>query len=147
MSEEQLARKRRLRAGHRASTTRILGRVEPATTADLLNPSEVNQLKRSLEEKLQCLSGLDQDILDLTPEESIEDEIIQADEIKERLYAALSKLDHCLSFLGCTPSTTPTTTPPVADAPTTDPLPRDSPAADHPGVELTATGRAKVKLP
>ena len=82
-------------------------------------------------------------MLDLTPEESIEDEIVQADETKERLYAALSKFHHCWSFLGCTPPTTP----PVMDAPTADPLPRDPPAADHPGVELTANRRAKVKLP
>lgn len=56
-------------------------------------------------------------MLDLTPEESIEDEIVQADETKERLYAALSKFHHCWSFLGCTPPTTP----PVMDAPTADP--------------------------
>ena len=104
---EQLARKRRLRAGHRASTTQILGRVEPATASDPLNALKINQLKRSLEEKLQCLSDFDQDILDIMPEEAIEDEIVQTDEIKERLYAALLKLDHCLSSLGRTPPTTP----------------------------------------
>lgn len=88
---------------------------------------------------MQCLSEFDQDILDI----AIEDEIVQADEIKERLYAALSKLDPCLSSLGRTPPTTP----PVVDAPTTSPPARDPPAADHPGVELTATGRPKVKVP
>ena len=95
--EEQLTRKRRLRAGHRASTTRILGQVEPAITADPIDVSKIIQLKRSLEDKLRSLSDLDQAILDLTPEDSIETEIIQADEIKERLYSALTKLDHCLS--------------------------------------------------
>ena len=50
---EQLARKKRLRAGHRASTTRILGQVEPAIAADRLDVSKINQLKRSLEDKLQ----------------------------------------------------------------------------------------------
>ena len=81
--EEQLARKRRLRAGHRASTTRILGQVEPVITADPLDVSKINQLKRSLDDKLRSLSDLDQAILDLTPEESIEAEIVQADETKE----------------------------------------------------------------
>ena len=94
---EQLARKKRLRAGHRASTTRILGQVEPAIAADRLDVSKINQLKRSLEDKLQSLSDLDQGILELTPEDSIETEIVQADEIREKLYAALSKLNLCLS--------------------------------------------------
>ena len=102
--EEQLARKKRLRAGHRASTTRILGQVEPAVTADPLDVSKITQLKRSLEDKLHSLSELDEAILNLTPEESIEAEIIQADETKERLYSALTKLDRCLS--ASTPSPT-----------------------------------------
>ena len=69
MSEaEQLARKKRLRAGHRASTARILGQVEPAVNADPLDFPKISQLKRSLEDKLRTLGDLDQGILDLTPE-------------------------------------------------------------------------------
>ena len=87
MSEvEQLTRKRRLRASqHRASTTRILGQVEPTIIADPLDVSKINELKRSLEDKLRSLSDLDQAILDFTPhpEDSIETEIVQADETKE----------------------------------------------------------------
>ena len=94
---EKLARKKKLRAGHRASTTRILGQVEPPIAAEPLDVSKINQLKRSLEDKLQSLSDLDQGILELTSEDLIETEIVQADEIRERLYAALMKLELCLS--------------------------------------------------
>ena len=80
---EQLARQKKLRGGHRASSIRILGQVGPAIAADPLDVSKINQLKRSLEDKLRSLSDLDQSILDLTPEDSLEDEIVQADEIKE----------------------------------------------------------------
>ena len=41
-------------------------------SADPLDVSKIYQLKRSLEDKLQSLSDLDQGILDLTPEDSIE---------------------------------------------------------------------------
>lgn len=97
MSEvEQPARKRELRGGHRASATQILGHVEPAITAKPLDVSKINQLNRSVEDKLQFLSDLNQASFDLTPEDSIEDKIVQADEIKEWLYDMLSRLEHCL---------------------------------------------------
>ena len=67
--EEQLTRKKRLLAGHRGLTTRILGQVEPAITADLLDVSKITQLKQSLDDKLRSFSDLDEAILDLTPEE------------------------------------------------------------------------------
>ena len=135
-----------------------MGQVEPSITADPLDVSKINQLKRSLEDKLQSLSDLDQGILDLTPEDSIEDEIIQADEIKERLYAALSKLDHCLSppsrahvtlpTPGRPAVDPPTADPPATDSPTRDPPAMDPPAADPPdSVASETTLGAKVKLP
>ena len=143
MSEvEQLARKRKVRGGHRASATRILGQIEPAITAEPLDVSKINQLKRSLEDKLQSVSELDQAILDLTPEDSLEEEIVQADEIKELLYTALSRLDHCLK---------PTTSPGRIHTPA-DPL-ATGPSATRPSLPLThspdpGTARgAKVKLP
>ena len=131
MSEEkQLTRKKRLCAGHRGSTTPILGQVEPAITADPLDVSKITQLKQSLDDKLRSLSDLDEVILDLTPEESIEADIIQADEAKEQLYSALMKLDHCLS--ASTPSPTraaAVTRPPATCRATTD---DDSHATDPP---------------
>ena len=96
LSAEQLARKK-LQAGYIGATTRILGQVGPALAADPLDVSKINQLKRSLEDNLKSLSDLDEGILDLTPEDSIEAEIVHADEVREDIFAALSKLDHALS--------------------------------------------------
>ena len=142
---EQLARKRKLRAGHRASATRMLGQVEPSVIADPLDVSKINQLKRSLEDKLQTLSDLDEGILDLTPEDSVKAEIIQADEVKERLYAALSRLDNCLSPM--VPPGRPHTSPPT-DPPSTDPPATDAPTVDPPDPATSEPARgAKVKLP
>lgn len=88
---EQLAKKTRVHRGHRSSTTRILGQVQPSITSEPLDVSKVTQLKRSLEGKLQSLSTLDDEILALTPE-AIEDEIVQADVNKEHI--------HCFSQVG-----------------------------------------------
>ena len=139
---EKLARKKKLRAGHRASTTRILGQVEPPIAAEPLDVSKINQLKRSLEDKLQSLSDLDQGILELTSEDLIETEIVQADEIRERLYAALMKLELCLSPTiphGRAHTTDPPTTdPPAVDPPATDPSTTDPPAVDPPATHPPA---------
>ena len=43
----------------------------------------MTQCKRSLESKLQALTTLDDEILDVTNHEGIEAEIVQADEVKE----------------------------------------------------------------
>lgn len=68
---EQLAGKK-VHRGHRALDTWILGQIGPAITAEPLDISKINHLKRSLEDKLQSLSDLDQAILHLTLEDSIE---------------------------------------------------------------------------
>ncbi len=123
---EELVRKKRLRAGHRASTTRILGQVQPAITAEPLDVSKINQLKRSLEDKLRTLSVLDEEILGLMGEEAIEEEIGQADEIKERIYTARTRLDG-VSLVA-------------------DPTAGDSPPPTEPPVPRR-TREARVKLP
>ena len=45
---EELARKKKVRGGHRAST-RVMGQVHSFTTSDHLDVSKIIQLKRSLE--------------------------------------------------------------------------------------------------
>ena len=162
----ELTRKKKVRAGHRASTTNILGQVDPSLAATPLDVSKITQLKRSLENKLQSLSTLDDEILALTPEEAIEDEIVQADGIRDRIYEALSRLELALKPVTTAVGRTepllvptlpdPATTDPVPRptdgstdvVPTTDPPPRDLLADDHATDGATPLVRgAKVKLP
>ena len=63
---EELAGKKNVRRGHRASTTRILGQVDPAIASEPADVSKMNQLKRSLENKLQSLSALDEGLQSLS---------------------------------------------------------------------------------
>ena len=138
---EELARKKKVRGGHRASTTQIFGQIEPAVTGDFLDVSKVNQLKRSLEEKLRSLSRLDDEILNLTSEEVIE-EIIQADEVKEHIYTALSKLE--LTLKPPPPTVVPHTRPPaVRTEPSTVALPTMGPTI-APTVDLPLTDSSMV---
>ena len=68
-------RKKRIRAGYKASATRMLTNVnellstlEPGPTTDA---SKLTQLKSSLQEKLETLRQLDSEILDLTEQDHL----------------------------------------------------------------------------
>ena len=115
----------------------------------------ITQLKRSLEDKLQTLGSLAH-----TLEDDIEAEIIQADEIKEWIYAALSRLAHCLSpTLPHGPTHTdssnvdpPSVEPAVVNLPgrdllTADPSTVVRTTGDTPDPATTETSGAKVSLP
>ena len=112
---EGLARKRRIRAGHRASATRTLNQIDTLLVAPGTEEQKLAQLKLSLEEKLTTLRQLDAEILELTGEDDLEAEIQQADEFKDGIYTAIVKLR---------PGTAPTT--PMMAAPPRAPPPPDS---------------------
>ena len=93
----ELVKQKKIRAGHRASTTRILGQIDPCLAAVPFEASKVTQCKRSLESKLQALTTVDHEILDLTEDDGVEAEIVQADEVKESIYWTLSWLELALT--------------------------------------------------
>ena len=71
---EGLARKKRIRAGHKASATQTLTKVKKALVAaaertEEFDTSKLSQLKLSLQEKLEVLRQLDAEILELTDKE------------------------------------------------------------------------------
>ena len=76
---EALARRKRIRAGHRASVTRILGQITPALDETPPDTDRLSLLKLILNEKLDTLKGLDSEIIEITPEDGLEDEIQQSD--------------------------------------------------------------------
>ena len=104
--------------------------------------AKMHQIKRSLENKLDTLTQLDGDILDRLPEGDIEADIVQADEISERIYEAVSKIELALkpdAVVAIRPTVDPPTAdPPTADPPTADPPTADPPTADPPTRDPTA---------
>ncbi|XP_064388661.1 uncharacterized protein LOC135336735 [Halichondria panicea] len=89
---EVSTRKRRIRAGHKASATRTLGQLAVALGETHPNPDRLSLLQQTLEQKLETLKGLDTEIIELTPEETLDDEIQQADDYRERIYEALTRI-------------------------------------------------------
>lgn len=68
---EALAKKKRVRAGHKASATRLLGQVDDAiANTEALDVSKLTLLKMSLNEKLRTLKTLDREIVDLIENET-----------------------------------------------------------------------------
>ena len=72
-SVEGITRKKRVRAGHRSSVTRIIGQLQNALNSD--DARKLKQLKRSLNEKSSVLAKLDEELIDTTEEEQLETEI------------------------------------------------------------------------
>ena len=94
---EVLVKKKRIRAGHRASATRMLHQVEgllaDSTIETPADTAVLSRIKLSLQEKLDTLKTLDGEILDLTEEENLEDEIGHADLFKENIYTVMINID------------------------------------------------------
>ena len=109
--EEALSRKRRIRAGHRATVTRSLGEV--STTLGNATPDldRLSRLKLVLNEKLNTLNKLDSEILDIVAERELEDEIQQSDEYKDKIYEAVTLMDKLLVSTATPTPVTPATTP------------------------------------
>ena len=99
---EELARKRRQRAGHRSSAKRIISSV-----IDVLGGGDISQVREheiklkqqrdSLQQKLNTLRQLDAEILDLVAEEEIEGEIERADLLEENVQLAIANIENALS--------------------------------------------------
>lgn len=95
-ASEGLTRKVKVRAGHRASTTRLIAQAEAALTAESLNPADLELAVTNLDRKVGVLTPLDAKILELTPDDDIEAEIDHADQYQEDIQRMLSKLNKAL---------------------------------------------------
>ena len=122
---EELTKKKRVLAGHRASATRMIGK---QLVAESPNAVKLSQHELSLKEKLETLGQLDAEILDLVEEESIAEEIEQSDEFKERIYSVLVRIDHLSKPKAKTP-------------------PPSTPTASRDGTTGGVAPHSKVKLP
>ena len=112
---EALPRKKRIRAGHRASATRLLNQIDAILADTHPDGDRLALLKLSLKEKLETLKLLDSEIVELTPEEELVREIEQADGYKENVYRALTSIDkvHAAISAPSSPSAHVATTPPT----------------------------------
>jgi hypothetical protein len=100
-TDEAAVRTKRNRAAHRGSVTRLLGQVdETVASADVCR---LKQLKQSLNGKLDVLSKLDDDLIELVDEEHLDAEVEQADLIKENISLAVISIETTLGTLEAPP--------------------------------------------
>lgn len=137
----ELSRKKKIRAGHRASATRLLNQIDAALGEGPPNPDDLTVLKMSLKEKLDTLKSLDMEILGLIPEEELGKEIEQADEYKESVYRALTRIDRAQALISATSgASTASASGPDSDL-AADAHPHGESYLQAPEVDLTAFQR------
>ena len=118
---EELARKKRVRAGHKSSTIKMMTRVEEImSSGESLDPSKLNQLRMSLREKLEEIKVVDGEILSLVKDDEVDDEIAQADLYKEKIYSNLILIEATIPAPSAVlpPPTTSAATPTSTPSPT-----------------------------
>ena len=69
---ETLSRKKKIRAGHRATVTRTLGDIATTLDSDTPDRDRIASLKLTLNEKLDTMNKLDSEIIELTAEDGLE---------------------------------------------------------------------------
>ena len=79
MAEEALARKKKIRAAHRSSATRLMGQAGALIEATPINADELALMQTNLSGKLTTLEAANAEIVELTPEPQLEEEIGRAD--------------------------------------------------------------------
>lgn len=141
MSDEALARKVKVRAGHRGSATRLITQAEAALAAEPRNSADLELAVAHLKRKVEVLTPLDAEILELTPDDDIEAEIDHADQYQENIQRTLSKLSKALLAViePTHPRLPPPATPPTGAAVTIDPPTKEATTPPAHGT--------KVKLP
>ena len=123
----------------------------------LLPQPRMSRKSSNSSEVSKSLNTMDEEILPLTAEGDIEDKIVQADEVRERIYTALSRLELAPKTVSATgastekPSDSRVTPPPVLPAgpATTEGTPsrRDSTTVDTAAKDGAHARGAKVRLP
>ena len=81
---EDLSRKKKVRAAHRASVTRMIGQArETLEESEGYEIAKLTQKKDALAAKAELLRKLDEEIVEVVHEDELESEIERADEIRE----------------------------------------------------------------
>ncbi|CAG2185283.1 unnamed protein product [Mytilus edulis] len=94
-----------VRAGHKSAVTRLLRKTEEEQDLEI---EESTELLETLSQKQKIISALDEEILNLTKDEDVEDEILQTDEYK---FFLNTKIRHIRKKYSNSPTSNITTLP------------------------------------
>ena len=96
-----LSRKKKVRAAHRASITHMIDQVqEMLSSEEGLNAAKLKQRKQALQAKTELLNKLDEEIVEMVPEDGLDEEVEQADLVRERIELAIIELNGALDGTG-----------------------------------------------
>ena len=93
---DELAKKKRIRGGHKASTTKIMQQMYEHTTSP--TPDEA-KLEQELTDKFSTIKILDDEICGLIGDESVTEDIDAADQFKATIYDSLLSIDRFMEKL------------------------------------------------
>ena len=95
-----LGRKRKVRAAHRASVTRMIGLAQELLGMEgAPDPAKLKQKRDALAAKAELLKGLDGEIVGEIHEDELEGEVENADTIQERIELVIIELDRALTTI------------------------------------------------
>ena len=145
-----LARKKKTRSGHRASTTRLVNQATTAMGEDI-DADRLSMIQRSLAAKVKTLESLDEELSKLVPDDELEEEIQNTDEYMENVHAVVAKLNKMLrvsttSELASTTGTVQSTTTAASTSATVPPT-TSVVTIESPHTEPTAVADHPVTLP
>ena len=96
---ENLGRKKKMRAAHRASATRMIAQAQELLDAEGgADPPKLKHKRQALAAKAELLSKLDEEIVEATHEDELEEEVETADTVRERIELTMIKLDSALDL-------------------------------------------------
>ena len=91
---EDLAKRKRIRAGHKASATKTIRQIEEVLASESPDQERLSLLRLTLNEKLETIKALDTEVVEyIEGEEALASEIEQADDYKQGVYRALIRID------------------------------------------------------
>ena len=118
---EAPAKKKRIRAGHKASATKTIRQIEDILADDASNAERLSLLRLTLNEKLETIKALDSEVIELIEDEgTLATEIEQADDYKESIFGTLIKVDRVMKAPPTRVPPTPVTLPVDTRAPPPD---------------------------
>lgn len=94
---DSVSRKKKVRAAHRASVTRMMAQAQDLTAEEGLDLPKLRHKREGIAAKAQILGKLDQEIVEEVHEDNLESEIEGADLVRERIELAIMELDSALS--------------------------------------------------
>ena len=87
------AKKKRIRAGYRSHATKLMSESRELLDVGPFSKSRADELRCLLKEKVRILHNINEEIFEQLPEEEIEQEVIDSEELQSKIHLAILELE------------------------------------------------------